>query len=65
MILRDTRRNIEKILNKSGLPIDAIYFIVKDIYNEVIDIYNNEIEAEEQVAAQLKEEENNGDSKKS
>lgn len=65
MILRDTRRNIEKVLNESGLPIDAIYFIIKDIYNEVIDIYNNEITAEEQAAAQLKEEEDNGDSKKS
>ena len=65
MILRDTRKNIEKILNESGLPIDAIYFIVKDIYNEVIDIYNNEITAEELAAAQLKEEEDNGNSKKS
>lgn len=57
MILRDTRRNIEKILNESGLPIDAIYFIIKDIYNEVIEIYSNEITAEEQAVTQNKEEE--------
>ena len=47
MILRDFRKQIENIINQSGLPIDAIYFVLKDILNEVSEIYNNEITKEE------------------
>lgn len=47
MILRDFRKQIEDIINQSGLPIDAIYFVLKDILNEVSEIYNNEITKEE------------------
>ena len=47
MILRNLRKQIENIINQSGLPIDAIYFILKDILNEVTEIYNNEIAKEE------------------
>ena len=47
MILRDFRKQIEDIINQSGLPIDAIYFVLKDILNEVLEIYNNEIAKEE------------------
>ena len=47
MILRDMRKKVEDIINQSGLPIDAIYFILKDILNEVTEIYNNEIAKEE------------------
>ena len=47
MILRNLRKQIEDIINQSGLPIDAIYFVLKDILNEVTEIYNNEIAKEE------------------
>ena len=47
MILRDFRKQIEDIINQSGLPIDAIYFVLKDILNEVSEIYNNEVAKEE------------------
>lgn len=47
MILRDFRKQIENTINNSGLPIDAIYFVLKDILNEVTEIYNNEIAKEE------------------
>ena len=47
MILRDMRKKVEDIINQSGLPIDAIYFVLKDILNEVTEIYNNEITKEE------------------
>ena len=47
MILRNLRKQIENIINQSGLPIDAIYFVLKDILNEVTEIYNNEIAKEE------------------
>lgn len=47
MILRKLRKQIEDIINQSGLPIDAIYFVIKDILNEVSEIYNNEVTKEE------------------
>ena len=47
MFLRDMRKKVEDIINQSGLPIDAIYFVLKDILNEVTEIYNNEIAKEE------------------
>ena len=47
MIFRNFRKQIENIINQSGLPIDAIYFVLKDILNEVTEIYNNEIAKEE------------------
>lgn len=47
MILRNLRKQIENTINNSGLPIDAIYFVLKDILNEVSEIYNNEVTKEE------------------
>ena len=47
MILRNLRKQIENTINQSGLPIDAIYFVLKDILNEVSEIYNNEVAKEE------------------
>ena len=47
MILRNLRTQFENIINQSGLPIDAIYFVLKDILNEVSEIYNNEVAKEE------------------
>ena len=61
MILRNLRKQIENIINNSGLPIDAIYFVLKDILNEVTEIYNNEIAKEE---IQKAEQENNKENKK-
>ena len=52
MILRDFRKQIEDIINQSGLPIDAIYFVLKDILNEVSEIYNNEVTKEEMQKAE-------------
>lgn len=52
MILRNLRTQFENIINQSGLPIDAIYFVLKDILNEVTEIYNNEIAKEEMQKAE-------------
>ena len=65
MIFRNFRKQIENIINQSGLPIDAIYFVLKDVLAEVSEIYQREMSKEDQeaaVAAQEKEEseENNG-----
>ena len=57
MILRDFRKQLEKVINESGLPIDAVYFVLKDILNEATQIYENTIREEEQQQAALKEQE--------
>ena len=46
MILRDFRKQLEKVINESGLPIDAVYFVLKDILNEATQIYENTIREE-------------------
>ena len=56
MILKDFRKQIEDIINQSGLSIDAVYFVLKDILNEVTQIYEN-VAKEEELQAVLKEQE--------
>ena len=57
MILKDFRKQIEDIINQSGLSIDAVYFVLKDILNEVTQIYENVAKEEEQQQAILEEQE--------
>lgn len=57
MILKNFRKQIEDIINQSGLSIDAIYFVLKDILNEVTQIYENVAKEEEQQQAALEEQE--------
>ena len=35
MLFRDFEQKIVKIINESGMPIDAIYFIMKNIMHEI------------------------------
>lgn len=56
MILKNFRKQIEDIINQSGLSIDAIYFVLKDIFNEVAQIYEN-VAKEEELQAVIKEQE--------
>ena len=56
MILKDFRKQIEDIINQSGLSIDAVYFVLKDILNEVTQIYADAAR-EEELQAALKEQE--------
>lgn len=56
MILKDFRKQIEDIINQSGLSIDAVYFVLKDIFNEVTQIYVDATR-EEELQAALKEQE--------
>ena len=60
MILKDFRKQIEDIINQSGLSIDAVYFVLKDILNEVTQIYEN-VAKEEELQAALKEQEEKED----
>mgnify|MGYP006988842635 CR=1 FL=1 len=52
MILNDLRKNISDLINESQLPIDAVYYVMKDIMSEIITIYNQQIEMENAAAAQ-------------
>ena len=40
MILRDLEQKIVKVINESGLPIDAIYFIMKSLMAEIEQKYD-------------------------
>lgn len=48
--MEELRNNLISLCNQSGLPIEAIYFVVKDVYRDVIDAFtqyknqNNTIE---------------------
>lgn len=54
MILKNFRKQIEDIINQSNLSIDAVYFVLKDIFNEVTQIYEN-VAKEEELQVALKE----------
>lgn len=43
MILRDVRKQFENIINSSNMSIDIIYFVLKDLLDEVEKIYQQEI----------------------
>lgn len=55
LVLKNLRKQIEDLINNSELPIDAVYFVLKDILNEVTQIYENVIREEEQQQAALEE----------
>lgn len=52
MIFRDFEQNIVKIINESGMSIDAIYFIMKSIMAEIEQRYFELCRQEDAVAAQ-------------
>ena len=59
MVLRDLRKNIEDIVNQSNLSIDCIYFVFKDLMNEIENVYNQEIQRELIEQQKRKDEEDN------
>lgn len=44
--------------NKSGLSIEAIYFVLKDVYRDVYDVYAKALESDKEQRQEEKEEEN-------
>lgn len=56
MLFRDFEQKIVKIINESGMPIDAIYFIMKNIMNEIEEKYFEYCKIEDAEAAKAKEE---------
>lgn len=59
MVLRDLRKNIEDKVNQSNLSIDCIYFVFKDLMNEIENVYNQEIQREFIEQQKRKDEEDN------
>lgn len=55
MLLNETRKKICDVINACGLPLDAVYYILKDITNEVWDETLRQEEIENQQKAQAKE----------
>lgn len=52
MLLRDLEQKIVKVINESGLPIDAIYFIMKSLMAEIEQKYNEYCRIEDAEVAQ-------------
>ena len=52
MVLNDLKEQISKTLISSQLPIDAIYFVIKDIFKEVEQLYYLELQKETEKAQQ-------------
>lgn len=51
MILRNVEKQIVDVINNSGMPIDAIYYLLKSIMADVTIQYEKQIEMEENQAA--------------
>lgn len=39
MTLTQLRQEIANLINTSDLPIDGVYFVMKDLLNEITDVY--------------------------
>ena len=60
MILKDLKDNLISTINSSNLSIDAVYFVLKDLMNDIDGLYQQEIQKELQEKMQeiQKEQEN-------
>ena len=43
MILYEFRKDLENLINNSGLTIDAAYFVLKDIMSEIDGLYKEAV----------------------
>lgn len=41
--LNNFKRNILQVISQSDLKIDEIYFVMRDVMNEVVDLYNQQL----------------------
>ena len=51
MVLNDLKQNIINMLNESRISIDAIYYVVREVMQEVETAYNRVLEEEKMQAA--------------
>ena len=54
MLLADTKQRVIDILNASNLPIDAIYYVMKEVMVDVESTYNRVLQEEENAKAQAR-----------
>ena len=54
MLLADTKQKVIDILNASNLPIDAIYYVMKEVMVDVESTYNRVLQEEENAKAQAR-----------
>ena len=59
MLLQDLRQEVANLINQSNLSIDAVYYVMKDILNEVAEIMNQQLQQEQmaEAAAQVEKSE--------
>ena len=43
MILYNFRKDLENLINNSGLTIDAAYFVLKDVMSEINELYKEAV----------------------
>ena len=43
MILYEFRKDLENLINNSGLTIDAAYFVLKDVMSEIDELYREAV----------------------
>ena len=44
------RKKLIEVINDSDLPFDARYYVIKDVYRDVLDLYENFIKEQEALA---------------
>lgn len=54
MLLKDLKDNVINMLNTSNLPIDAIYYVMREIMMEVELTYNKLVQEEQDEMAQAR-----------
>lgn len=54
MLLADTKQKVIDILNASNLPIDAIYYVMREVMVDVESTYNRVLQEEENAKAQAR-----------
>lgn len=55
LLTTEFRNNLFKTINEANLPVDIIYYTMKDIMNEIAMAYNNELAKERAEAAEKEE----------
>lgn len=55
--IEEYKNQIIDLTNNSGLPIGAIYYIMKDLYKDLETLYNKQVQQEYQARKQQQESE--------
>ena len=53
--LNEFKTNVVNVVNNSGLPVGVVYYIMKDLLNDIQDAYETTLKKEKEQAQQNKE----------